>query len=104
MVDVKVKRWEATEVPDERVLRQIYAEEGLQPYRWSNAPGDIYAAHTHTYHKVIYVVRGSITFGLPAHGEQIQMEAGDRLDLPANVMHDASVGSQGVVCLEADRH
>ena len=104
MTEVKIKRWEANQAPDERLLRQIYDEEGLQPYRWSNAPGDIYAAHTHTYRKVIYVVRGSITFGLPTYGEQIRMEAGDRLDLPANVMHDATVGSQGVVCLEAHRY
>jgi quercetin dioxygenase-like cupin family protein len=77
--------------------------EGLKPYAWSNAPGDVYAAHTHAYHKVIYVVQGSITFGLPRRGEQVTLRTGDRLDLPAGVAHDAVVGPQGVACLEAHR-
>ena len=49
------------------------------------------------------MVRGSITFGLPELGQQLTLKAGDRLDLPANAVHDAVVGEQGVVCLEAHR-
>ena len=78
-------------------------EEGLKPYPWSNGPHDVYAAHSHGYDKVIYVVKGNITFGLPQLGQQILLKAGDRLDLPAGTVHDAFVGSQGVVCLEAHR-
>ena len=78
-------------------------DEGLNPYSWSNGPHDIYAAHSHSYNKVIYVVQGSITFGLPDLEKQITMNAGDRLDLPAGVVHDAHVGAQGVVCLEAHK-
>ena len=37
--------------------------------RWSNGPGDRYAAHDHGYDKVIVVERGSIRFGLPATGD-----------------------------------
>jgi quercetin dioxygenase-like cupin family protein len=77
--------------------------EGLRPYSWSNGPGDVYAAHKHDYDKVIYVVSGSITFGLPTEQREIRIEAGDRLDLPAGTVHDAHVGSQGVLCLEAHR-
>jgi quercetin dioxygenase-like cupin family protein len=84
-------------------LRQILSEEGLQAYRWSNAPGDVYSAHSHTFDKVIYVVQGTITFGLPASKEHITLNMGDRLELPAGILHEADVGSQGVVCLEAHR-
>jgi quercetin dioxygenase-like cupin family protein len=52
---------------------------------------------------VIYVVQGSIAFGLPELGKQLTLQAGDRLDLPAGVVHDAVVGPQGVVCLEAQK-
>jgi quercetin dioxygenase-like cupin family protein len=76
-------------------------DEGLSPYVWSNAPYDIYAAHTHSYIKVIFVAQGSITFGLPESGKQVALRAGDRLDLPAGIVHEARVGAQGVVCLEA---
>jgi quercetin dioxygenase-like cupin family protein len=76
-------------------------DEGLNPYSWSNAPFDVYAAHSHDYNKVIYIVQGSITFGLPAENRKVTFNPGDRLDLPAGTVHDATVGAQGVVCLEA---
>ena len=79
------------------------SEEGLSPYSWSNGPHDVYAVHSHSYNKVIYVVQGSITFGLPELGKQLMLKAGDRLDLPAGVLHDAVVGAQGVVCLEGHK-
>jgi quercetin dioxygenase-like cupin family protein len=100
---VKVIRWQGPTVPTEPSIRRIYEGEGLNPYRWSNGPGDVYAAHSHTYNKVIYVVQGSITFGLPESGEKVALNAGDRLDLPRGVQHDAVVGAHGVVCLEAHR-
>ena len=79
------------------------ADEGLDPYAWSNGPHDVYPPHSHGYDKVIFVVRGSITLGLPELGEQIPLKAGDRLDLPAGIVHDAHVGAQGVTCLEAHK-
>lgn len=98
-----VTGWHEIEPPTEAVIRRRLAGEGLQPYRWSNGPREVYAAHAHSYHKVIYVVEGSITFGLPDLGEELDLEAGDRLDLPAGIRHDALVGPRGVVCLEAHR-
>lgn len=75
--------------------------EGLAPGRWSNGPGDRYAAHEHGYDKVIAVEAGSIRFGLPASAGWVVLDAGDRLDLPAGTVHDALVGEGGVSCLEA---
>ena len=100
MNDVNVIPWHHDREPTEAELKKIYAAEGMTPYRWSNGPHDRYQAHTHSYHKVIYVVSGSITFGLPQIGESVTLSVGDRLDLPAGIVHDAIVGSRGVVCLE----
>ncbi len=61
--NIEVHKWKSDTAPDEAAVRKILDAEGLQPYRWSNGPGDVYAAHSHTYHKVIYVINGSITFG-----------------------------------------
>ena len=99
----EVIRWTDEQLPDEALLRSILADEDLLPYVWSNGPGDVYGAHSHAYHKVIYVVRGSITFGLPDSGDEVTLKEGDRLELPAGVTHDAMVGNQGVACLEAHR-
>jgi quercetin dioxygenase-like cupin family protein len=100
---IHVQKWSRPAPPTEEELNQILGREGLRPYRWSNEPGDAYAAHEHAYHKVIYVVSGSITFGFPIEGEPTTLYPGDRLDLPPGVQHNAVVGPQGVVCLEAHR-
>ena len=98
-----VTPWAGSVPPTQSLLQQRMAEEGLSPYTWSNGPHDVYSAHSHSYNKVIYVVQGSITFGLPELGQQVTLKAGDRLDLPAGTVHDATVGSPGVVCLEAHK-
>ena len=98
-----VTPWADPAAPTQTMLWQLMAEEGLNPYSWSNDPQDIYSAHSHSYNKVIYVVQGSITFSLPELGKKLTLQAGDRLDLPACVVHGAQVGAQGVVCLEAHK-
>ena len=75
--------------------------EGLDPGTWGNGPGDRYAPHEHGYDKVLVCVSGSIRFGLPALGDAVDLEPGDRLDLPAGTLHDAEVGPLGTACLEA---
>jgi quercetin dioxygenase-like cupin family protein len=101
--EAEVIRWPEEDTPDEATLREILAQEALHPYRWSNSPGDVYSPHSHSYNKVVYVVRGSITFALPDSGEELVMRPGDRLNLPAGVSHGAVVGPEGVACLEAHR-
>ena len=100
---IEIIRWSEEKLPDEALLRSILADEDLHPYVWSNGPGDVYAAHSHSYHKVIYVVRGTITFGLPDSGNKVILNRGDRLELPAGITHNAVVGHEGVACLEAHR-
>ena len=69
-------------------------------YSWSNGPNDRYAAHSHTYEKVLYCVDGSITFALEAEGRTIELKAGDRMVLPAGTVHSAVVGAAGCTCIE----
>ena len=99
----RVTPWAGSVPPAQSTLWQLMTDEGLSPYSWSNGPRDAYSAHSHSYNKVIYVVQGSITFGLPELGKKLTLQAGDRLDLPANIVHDAVVGPTGVVCLEAHK-
>lgn len=103
MDEPRVTRWNEDAPPTRARLQALCAAEGITPYAWSNAPGDVYAAHVHGYHKVLYVVEGTITLGLPDLGHEITLYPGDRLDLPAGVLHDAQVGPQGVTCLEGQR-
>jgi quercetin dioxygenase-like cupin family protein len=76
-------------------------EEGLSPRRWGNAPGDRYGWHEHDYHKVLYCVSGSIVFH--TRDGDVELHAGDRMDLPPHTQHAATVGGGGVECVEAPR-
>lgn len=75
--------------------------EGLAASGWGNAPGDRYAAHSHTYDKVLVATHGSITFHLTQPGRDVELHEGERLELPAGTLHAATVGAAGVSCLEA---
>ncbi|HYU64067.1 MAG TPA: cupin domain-containing protein [Verrucomicrobiae bacterium] len=72
-------------------------------YSWSNGPGDRYAAHSHSYEKVLYCVDGSITFMLEREGRSLELKPGDRMVLPAGTVHSAHVGSSGCTCIEGHR-
>jgi hypothetical protein len=81
---------------DERLSR-----EGLNAHEWGNGPGDTYAPHRHDYDKVLVARSGSITFHLVDLGRDVTLSTGERLDRPADTLHGATVGPQGVQCLEA---
>ena len=77
------------------------AEECSGPRFWSNGPNDTYGWHTHSYHKVLFCLDGSITFH--TNEGDILLEAGDRLDIDPGTDHAATVGARGCSCVEATR-
>lgn len=92
---------DAGDAPTRDDLNDRLRAEGLEPRWWSNGPGDAYGAHTHGYHKVLYCQSGSIVFH--TDDGDIELMAGDRLDLSPETSHAATVGPDGVVCVEASR-
>jgi quercetin dioxygenase-like cupin family protein len=78
-------------------------DEAEQCYSWSNGPGDRYAAHVHSYDKVLYCVAGSIEFVLDDEARSLELGPGDRMLLPAGTRHSALVGERGVTCIEGRR-
>ena len=54
--EIAVQRSAGDGTLDEITIRGILADEGLDGYHWANGPGDVYGTHTHSYHKVIYVL------------------------------------------------
>ena len=72
-----------------------------RPRFWGNGPGDRYGRHDHTFHKVLFCLAGSIVFHT-AEGD-IELTAGDRLDIEPGTSHSATVGPQGCECVEASQ-
>lgn len=87
--------------PSEEDLAADLRAEGLSPQAWGNAPGDTYARHEHGYEKVLYCTRGSIVFHTGAG--DLALGPGDRMVLPPRTAHSATVGPEGVRCVEAAR-
>ena len=96
-----VTHWSGSEVPTEAAIRRLLEADGLGYSKWSNGPLDVYFAHAHPFHKVIYVILGAITFRFPKDATELTLKVGDRLDLPRGVLHEAVVSTLGVECLEA---
>ncbi len=79
-----------------------FVAEGCSPPRsWGNAPGDTYGWHSHDYHKVLYCLGGSIVFHM--RDGDVELTAGDRLDVEPGTEHAATVGSKGCDCVEASK-
>ena len=84
------------------LMAALEAEAG-HCHSWSNGPGDRYAAHSHDFDKVLYCVSGSITFLVGPDGRRLELNAGDRMELPKGTVHSAVVGAQGCSCIEGRR-
>lgn len=90
-------------VPSRENLEALLRAEGLTNLRWwSNGPDDRYGWHEHEYHKVLYCASGSIVFH--TREREVALAPGDGLDLPPGTEHAATVGPEGVTCVEAARY
>lgn len=76
---------------------------GVEPYAWSNGPGDRYGAHEHGFTKLLVCAEGTITFLVGETGAPVELVAGEGLVLPAGTRHGAVVGPDGCTCLEGHR-
>lgn len=76
---------------------------GVEPYAWSNGPGDRYGAHEHGFTKLLVCAEGSITFLVGESAEPLELAAGEGLVLAAGTRHAAVVGPEGCTCLEGHR-
>jgi mannose-6-phosphate isomerase-like protein (cupin superfamily) len=91
---------DAVPPPETELLARMRAD-GLSPHGWGNGPGDTYDWHEHSYEKVLYCVRGGIVFHTDTG--DVSLDPGDRMVLAAHTRHAATVGLEGVRCVEAAR-
>jgi quercetin dioxygenase-like cupin family protein len=80
----------------ERRLR-TQTNEGLR--WWSTGAGDRFGPHTHPFRKVLFCAEGSITFH--SGDGDMTLGPGDRLVVDPETVHGATIGPEGVTCVEA---
>ena len=84
---------------DTDALATLRAEGCSAPRSWGNGPGDRYGRHEHDYRKILFCLTGSLVFH--TDDGDIELTAGDRLDLDPGTPHAATVGPKGCECVEA---
>lgn len=96
---MEIIRWQGNEPATETEVKALVRQSGLAAWRWEGEPGKHYPPHHHPHTKTLWVARGAITFYI--NSETLNLEAGDKMILPANTRHEADAGPEGVVCFEA---
>jgi hypothetical protein len=87
--------------PGEDDIIAMMRADGLSPHAWGNAPGDTYGRHEHGYERCCIASAARIVFHTGAG--DADLGPGDRLLLPPHTLHAATVGAEGVRCVEAAR-
>jgi quercetin dioxygenase-like cupin family protein len=84
-------------------LREWLTAEGYQVVQWSSAPAEGYAPHVHIYPELLWVLDGDLTILLPAEDRMLELTPGDRIELPAGMVHGTMAGAEGATYLLATR-
>ena len=93
--------WTAADDPREAELRRRLTSEGFDAMTWSDPPQRTYAPHRHDHDECLWCVRGTITFHVD--GADYALGPGDRLLLPRDTLHGATVGPDGATYLIGER-
>lgn len=84
-------RW-SEQHTDVDALKQQLQSEGFSAYEWSGRPGGAYLDYIHTQDEVVCVLSG--TADVKVAEATGTVEAGDRMDVPANTYHSITVTSE----------
>ncbi len=99
----RVTLWAGAARPGEDALRDQLTADGYQVVRWASAPETGYPPHLHIYPETIWLVHGSLTVILPAEDRLLELAPGDRIEMPAGMVHGTLAGPEGAVYLLATR-
>lgn len=101
---MQVERWnpERDGPISEAAMRRKLEARGYAVSKYVYPPGTYFPPHTHAVDKIDGVLAGR--FRLSMEGRSVILEAGDLLEVPKGVVHEAEVvGDEPVVSLDAVR-
>lgn len=81
----------------ERWLQKFEQEGFANVYEWQDPAGTTYPEHAHQGKVSLFVTDGSITFDF--EGEQKEVIANQRFDVPVGALHTAVVGPDGWIVI-----
>lgn len=77
----------------ESEIEKSIKDEGFDPMKYSNGPGDVYPPHSHPETKLLAFLEGSME--VKVGEETFQCIKGDKIIIPGNTPHSAVVGPSG---------
>ena len=89
---MNIIRWKGNKPVTQSEIESKIKDQGLEYYIWQDGMGAFYPTHSHPYTEIRWVVSGSITFGVG--GDEVILNPGDCLELPANVPHYAKMSDE----------
>ncbi len=99
----RVTLWDDQGRPDEAALRARLAAENYQVVAWSNLPAEGFPPHVHIYPELLWLLAGSLTVLFPAEDRLLELTPGDRIEVPAGLVHGTMAGAEGATYLLATR-
>jgi quercetin dioxygenase-like cupin family protein len=100
---VQVTLWEGPGRPDELTVRAGLTAQGYQVVAWRSEPAEGFPPHVHIYPELMWLLEGSLTIILPVENRLLELLPGDRIALPAGLVHGTMAGAEGAYYLLATR-
>jgi len=104
MSELKVEKWntEKDGPLNEKRMREKLKSQGYSCTRYTFPPGTDFPDHTHGVSKKDSIIAGQFRFAM--QGKEVILQPGDMIEVPAGVVHNASVvGNQSVVFFDATK-
>jgi hypothetical protein len=97
----EVTRWQGSQHPTTSLITRMMEKEGMRAYAWNGTPNKQFPTTSNNFHRILYIVAGSLEVNLPDENHRYTLKTGDRLIVPAGIRYSLIVGPQGADCLEA---
>ena len=100
-MELKKYRWAKTYEAGEGELIDLLENKKIDAARWIAEEFEHYEPQVDDADTRIWCAEGSITYTSPSDGKKIPLQAGDALDIPANLFYEADAGFAGAICYQA---
>lgn len=78
---------------DEKTVEALVKKEGFVPMKFADHPGFVYTPHQHPETKLLAFLNG--TMDVIVNNTSFECKKGDKLIIPGNIIHSATVGNDG---------
>ncbi|MDZ7744176.1 MAG: hypothetical protein U5K77_00225 [Candidatus Saccharibacteria bacterium] len=91
-------RWSRAYESAEEELELFLEKHNIQADRWTAEPGEAIPGEASKQDKRLWCAEGTVIYAV--NGQDISLQPGDTLDIPAQMYHEAQTGLGGCICYQ----